>query len=86
MTLLGKDSDNDIASFNEQLNKMMNTEVTEVNINDFGRFDLLKGCVDKTKAKAYFEKRDGVSLSPFKVNMEIDKLLQDFIISGGCDL
>jgi len=65
---------------------MMNAGVTAANTNEFGRFDDLKNCVDKVKAKAYFEELEGASISPFKVNMKIDKLLQDFIISGGFDL
>lgn len=65
---------------------MMNTGVTEVNINEFGRFDNLKSYVDKGKAKDYFEELENESLSLFKVNMKVDKLLQSFIMSGGFDL
>ena len=72
--------------FSEKLNALMNTGVTESNINDFGRFDALKACVDKAKAKAYFEQRDGTPISAFKVNVEVDKLLQAFIIGGGFDV
>jgi len=57
-----------------------------VNINEIGRFDLLKGCVDKTKAKAYFEGLKGESISVFKVNIKVDMLLQKFIFQGGFDL
>ncbi len=64
----------------------MNTGITKSNINDFGRFDALKACVDKAKAKAYFEQRDGKTISAFKVNIEVDKLLQAFIITGGTDV
>ncbi len=52
-------------------------------MNDFGRFDALKSCVDKAKAKTYFEQRDGKTISPFKVNIEVDKLLRGFIINDG---
>jgi len=69
-----------------KLKAMMNTGVTAVNINDFCRFDALKATVDIVKAKAYFEERDGETIPIFKVNMKIDKLLEDFIISGGFDL
>ena len=69
-----------------QLKAMMNTGLTDANMNAFGRFDALKSTVDKTKAKAYFEKSEGTSISPFKVNVKIDKLLQDFILSDGFDL
>ena len=39
---------------NEKLKEMINLNVTESNINDYGRFDDLKNSVDKTKAKLYF--------------------------------
>ena len=37
---------------NEKLKEMINLNVTESNINDYGRFDDLKNSVDKEKAKA----------------------------------
>jgi type I restriction enzyme R subunit len=69
-----------------QVKAMMNTSITDSNMNEFGRFDALKATVDKAKAKAYFEERDRKTISIFKVNVKVDKLLQDFIISGGFDL
>jgi len=71
VTLLGLDE--------AKLTNMMNTGVTETNINEYGRFDELKKGVDRAKAKAYFEQRDGSTTSAFKINMKIDKLLQAFI-------
>ncbi|MCF6263590.1 MAG: HsdR family type I site-specific deoxyribonuclease [Xanthomonadales bacterium] len=71
------------SEFNEKLNKLMSTGVTANNINEFGRFDDLKNGVDKAQAKAYFEKLQGENLSVFMINIKTDKLLQDFIISGG---
>ncbi|MDX8400089.1 MAG: hypothetical protein R8K20_07550, partial [Gallionellaceae bacterium] len=70
----------------DKLNTLLNANTTDTNINDFGRFDALKNTVDKAKAKAYFEALDGVKISPFKVNMKVDKLLQDFVIRSGFDL
>jgi hypothetical protein len=32
------------------------------------------------------EKREGVTIPTFKVNLKIDQLLQDFILRGGFDL
>ncbi|SEH04986.1 type I restriction endonuclease subunit R [Candidatus Venteria ishoeyi] len=66
-----------------KLNNMMNTGITELNINEYGRFDELKSGVDKEKAKAYFEKLEGKAVSAFHVNIKVHKLLQDFIIRGG---
>lgn len=39
-----------------------------------------------TKAKDYFEWIEGKSLPPFKVNMRIDTLLREFILSAGMDI
>lgn len=65
---------------------LMSMGITEDNINDFGRFDDIKSTIDKPKAKAYFDATMNSDLSAFKVNMEADKLLRAFILSGGFDL
>lgn len=70
----------------KKLREIMGLRVTEVNINEFGRFDNLKATVDKQKARDYFEKVEGKKLIPPKVNMKVDKLLRDFVISGGFDI
>jgi type I restriction enzyme R subunit len=62
---------------------LMNTHVTQANLNEFGRFDDLKASVDQQKAKAYFEGLEGNQLPLFRVNIRTAKLLQDFIIQGG---
>lgn len=69
-----------------KLKEMMNTGVSESNLNDYGRFDSLKNSVDKQKAKAYFEKLEGTKIPPFKINMKVHNLLKDFIINGGYEL
>lgn len=61
---------------------IMNTHVTEANINDFGRFDDLKATADQPRAKAYFEGLEGKELPLFRVNIRTAKLLQEFIIQG----
>lgn len=38
-----------------QLRKIMESDVSETNLNEFGRFDDLIKSVDKTKSKEYFE-------------------------------
>ena len=70
----------------KKLRAFMRTNVTEANINEFGRFDDLKATVDKAKAKAYFEAIEGEKLIPPKVPVKYDKLLREFIVSGGFDL
>ena len=69
-----------------KLTALMNTNITEENINDYGRFDELKATVDKQKAKAYFESLEGQSIPPFKVNIKTANLLQRFIIEGGFEI
>jgi type I restriction enzyme R subunit len=69
-----------------KLRNMMNSGVNEVNIDDYGRFAALKNTVDKTKAKEYFEKLEGQTIPPFKINIKIHNLLQSFIISGGFEV
>ena len=59
---------------------LMTDNVNEKNLNNFGRFDALKETVDKNKAKAYFEKKDGVAIPPFNLNMRIDKFLKQLIL------
>lgn len=68
------------------LSALMAGNVNEKNLNNFGRFDALKDTVDKTKAKAYFEKLDGVVISPFKLNIRIDKFLKQFILEQANDV
>ena len=68
------------------LQAMLNLQITEQNIDEFGRFSQLKQSVDQAKAKSYFEGINGETLSPFKVNIEVNKLLKQFILVGGFDI
>jgi len=65
---------------------MMNTHVTEANLNEYGRFDDLKATIDKQKAQVYFEAREGQSLPAFKVNIKAAGLLKRFILEDGFEL
>jgi len=69
-----------------KLRNMMNSGINDGNIDDYGRFAALKNTVDKTKAKEYFEKLEGQTIPPFKINIKIHNLLQEFIISGGFEV
>ena len=68
------------------LTTMTALNLTESNINEFGRFDDLKDSVDKARAKAFFEQKEGKSLPPFKVNTRAAALLKRFILEGGFDI
>ncbi|MFW9618145.1 MAG: type I restriction endonuclease subunit R, EcoR124 family, partial [Sulfurospirillum sp.] len=69
-----------------KLQEMLNTGITEANINEYGRFDSLQNSVDKEKAKAYFEALEGCKIPPFKVNMKVYNLLKEFIMKGGYEV
>jgi type I restriction enzyme, R subunit len=77
-TILGLDE--------SKLRSLMASGLTEVNINEYGRFDELRNTVDKNKAKKYFEKLEGMTIPPFKINIRVHNLLQRFIIEDGFDL
>lgn len=69
-----------------KLRVMMELNLNELNINEFGRLDDLKKSVDKQKARAYFESVEGTKVLPYKVNIRMDSLLRKFILSGGFEL
>ncbi len=69
-----------------QLRNMMALRLDEATINEFGRLDNLKATVDKNKARAYFETISGNKIAMPKVNIQIDKLLRSFIITGGYEI
>ena len=70
----------------DKLRGMMDLKLTEMNINEFGRLDELKNTIDKSKAKAYFENKEGIKLNPPKVNIRVDKLVREFILKGGFEI
>jgi len=68
------------------LREMMSLNLTDGNINEYGRYDRLKNSADKAKAKSYFESTRGEPLSPPKVVIALDTTLRRFLIDGGFDL
>ena len=60
--------------------------LTESSINEYGRFDKLIASVDRAKAKAYFEKAEGQTVSVFATNSKASKLLREFLLKGGFDI
>ena len=69
-----------------ELRALMAQHVTEANINEFGRFDSLKKTADSKKYRDYFSQRQGKPVSSFKASIMLDKLLREFVLSGGFDL
>ena len=70
----------------DMLKSLMAQHVTDANINEFGRLDTLKKTVDMARARDFLSKREGKVLPPPIVSIRLDKLLRDFILSGGFDL
>lgn len=70
----------------DMLRDVMSLKPNENNLNEFGRYDELKKTVDKAKAKDYFEKVESAKVIPPKVGIKVDKLLREFILSGGCEI
>ncbi|NDO45396.1 HsdR family type I site-specific deoxyribonuclease [Clostridium sp. MD294] len=69
-----------------KLKNIMSLQLNSNNINEFGRYDDLKKTVDKAKAKEYFEKIEKTKIIPPKVNVKVDNLLREFIISDGFEI
>lgn len=68
------------------LREMMNDNVNEKNRNEFGRFEALKQSVKIEKAIKFFELTEGKTTSGGRAKMKVDKLLSEFICSGGFEL
>ena len=64
------------------LKTMLNSNLTENNINEFASFDNLKATVNEMKAKQYFEHKYQKELSAFEIKIKTNKLLKQFILKG----
>lgn len=62
-----------------QLRSLMLADVTSDNLNDYNRFNKLKESVDKPKAKAYLESREGTQIAAYRLGAKIDAFLKSFI-------
>ena len=60
--------------------------IDEANINEFGRFDVLRSSIDVHRAKAFFEQCDHTPLPMFKVRMRATNMLRRFVLIGGFDI
>jgi hypothetical protein len=67
------------------LRDLTELQVDERTKNEFGRFDRLIESVDFAKAKAYFEQKEGATISDFQTNVKIYDLLEDFVLKGEFD-
>ncbi len=63
------------------LRKLLTSGVIETNLNEYGRFDDLRNSADKVRARQYFEWNSGTKASDFRLNIELKKMLQNFILT-----
>lgn len=66
--------------------EIMARDVTEGNLNEFGRFDALKDSIDRVRARTSFERVFGLKLAPFKVSIKATDLLKRFVLTGGFNI
>lgn len=60
--------------------------VNKGNINEFGRFDKLRGTIDTQRAKEFFEEHGHSSMTLRKARMAATHLLKRFVLEGGFDI
>lgn len=60
--------------------------VNEMDINEFGRFDMLLSSIDRDKMRAFFGEREHGNLSLRKARMAARGLLERFVLEGGFDI
>ena len=70
----------------EKLLALMNSNISEANLNEYGRFDDLNATVDQQKANDYSEGLEGKALPLFRVNIKAATLLKRFILADGFEL
>lgn len=68
------------------LRGFMSQVVTEIDIDDFGRFEKISKTIDMEKAKKYFDKIENRDLQPFEVYIKGQQLLRRFILENGFDI
>uniref|UniRef100_UPI003890DEB9 type I restriction endonuclease subunit R, EcoR124 family n=1 Tax=Anaerovibrio sp. TaxID=1872532 RepID=UPI003890DEB9 len=68
------------------LSNFLTTEVTEENIDDYGRFTALKNSIVMEQASHYFTNILGQEIRKKDVMRKADIMLRNFLISGGKDL
>ena len=64
---------------NEQaLINLLQLDLNETNLDDYGRFTNLIETVNEEKAQKYFQKKENVLYEGFELNMKIDEELRNF--------
>ena len=66
--------------------KIMQSDITEATLDEFGRYGALRDSAEINKIVEYFEKTLKCKVSPFKAKSKFDILLSKFILEGGFDV
>ena len=66
-----------------RLKNMIDSSLSEDNINEYGRFDKLVDSVDLVKAKEFFEQKEGRVLKNKDVVKKTSSVLRMLVLSGG---
>ena len=70
----------------EKLRKIINSDVNEMNLNEFARFDDLIKTKNLDKFKKYYKEIYDKDLSTFEANIEFENLIREFILNGGFEI
>ena len=70
----------DLGLDKDLLKTLIARKPTAATLDEFGYYTKLKSSVDREKAKQYFEKETGKTLSGLQVNIQVDTLLREFIL------
>ena len=70
----------------EKLKKIMELGLNEKNIDEYGRLKEIEATIDAEKAKNFFEKQEGKTLSVFDISRDASNLLRNFILKGGFNI
>lgn len=67
---------------NEQaLINLLQLDLNETNLDDYGRFTNLIETVNEEKAQEYFQKKENVLYEGFELNIKIDEELRNFLLN-----
>ncbi len=69
-----------------RLQEMINLNLDEKSLNQYGRFDKLMNSVDTERAREYLIASKGEELSVFYSNLMVSNILREFILHGNLSM
>lgn len=70
----------------DKLREIMSLHVTDMTINEYGRFDALVATVNRSVARQFLERIEGADIPPYKLSIKINAMLRKFILVGGFEV